>query len=755
MDSLDLLKLSAPQLWLNPNKLPAAEALEKLPFSIKDIEEADARLRRFAPLIEELFPETAPSHGVIESPLTETPRLKEALGLTGRLFVKRDSDLPIAGSVKARGGIYEVLLHTERLIGEAVYSMSPEEIRARLEGCTVQVGSTGNLGMSIGIMSAALGYKAVVHMSSDAKQWKKDLLRSKGVTVVEYEGDYSSAVKRGRELSEADPMSYFVDDENSLPLFMGYAVAALRLKKQLDEAGVAVDEKHPLNLYLPCGVGGAPGGICFGAKAVFGDAVNCFFAEPTEAPCMLAAFLTGGPVPVTELGLSGKTEADGLAVGTASKLVCDSVKELVSGEYTVSDDALPDLQNLLYDNEKLFIEPSSAASLGFAEHAKNGVPDEAGVTHIAWATGGRLVPEEERRKQLITRVAAALIRRDGRFLACRRPPEKARGGLWEFVGGKLEPGETGREALVRECREELGIEIEAGDEFMQLVHDYPDLTVELTLYKARIAQGEPKLMEHTELAWVSPTEIDKYEFCPADEAILAKLRLGGSLYPLLNEKVDEEYARFQRKLVPDADPNTIIGVRLPDLRAAAKSISGTVKADLFMFELPHTYYEEDMLHAMLINEIKDYDRAIYELEELLPLVDNWAVCDTIKPKAFIKHRAELWEKIPEYLASPLPFTVRFGISMLMSHFLDADFKPEALERAARVEREEYYVRMMQAWFFATALAKQEKAALPYFERGFEGDGDGAVMRMAVRKCRESRRIRPELNDYLKHLCEKA
>jgi mutator protein MutT len=584
-------------------------------------------------------------------------------------------------------------------------------------------------------------------MSSDAKPWKKNMLREKGVTVIEYDGDYSSAVARGRELSNEDPKSYFVDDENSLPLFMGYAVAALRLKKQLEKARVKVDAEHPLNLYLPCGVGGAPGGITFGAKVVFGDSVNCWFVEPTQAPCMLAAFLCGGPVPVTELGLSGKTEADGLAVGTASKLVYDTVKELVSGEITVIDGALQPYQNELYDCEGIYVEPSSAAALEALKYLDEGIPDGANVTHIAWATGGRLVPESERKKQLYTRVCAALIWRGGRFLACRRPPNKARGGLWEFVGGKVEPGETGEAALIRECREELGIGIEVRGEFMSLLHRYPDLTVWLTLYNARISEGEPQLLEHTQLAWVAPNGLGDYEFCPADEGILAVLGKGNATFGRLLEFEDRGYGEFQRKLVPNVDPHRIIGVRLPDIRAIAKEIRGTEEAERFMFALPHFYYDEDMLHAMLINEIKDIDRLFYEIDEFLPLVDNWAVCDTIKPKAFKKHRQELWEKIPEYLASPHEYTVRFGIGMLMAHFLDEDFKKEALDLVDRVDRGEYYVKMMKAWFFATALAKQYDAAIPYYERGF---GDEEVKRMTKRKCLDSFRISEEKKNYIKN-----
>ena len=523
MDCLGKLKSGSEQLWLNPSIKDPGDALPFLKLGFIDIVGADERLKRFAPLIARLFPETEPAGGIIESPLTEIPGMREALGVSGRLFIKRDSELPIAGSVKARGGIYEVLLHTEELLGGEVFSLSPEEIRRRLAGYTVQVGSTGNLGLSIGIMSAALGYRAVVHMSSDAKEWKKALLREKGVDVVEYAGDYSSAVRMGREASDADPMSYFVDDENSEPLFLGYAAAALRLKAQLDAAGVTVDADHPLNVYLPCGVGGAPGGIAFGLKHVFGSGVSCFFAEPTEAPCMLAAFLTGAPVPVTELGLSGATEADGLAVGTASALVYDTVKELVSGEFTVNDGELSPLQNLLYKTEKLYVEPSSAAALAFARHTEL-LPDGKNVTHIVWATGGRLVPESERKKQLVTEVAAGLIRKNGRFLIAKRPENKARGGMWEFVGGKLEDGETAEDALVRECREELGVSVEPQGVFTRVEYRYPDISVGLTVINAVIADGEPKLYEHSALEWILPSEADNYRFCPADEEILERIK---------------------------------------------------------------------------------------------------------------------------------------------------------------------------------------------------------------------------------------
>ena len=391
-----------------------------------DILDAEARLQRFAPFIRERFPETAPRGGLIESPLTPIPRmqrlLEERFGavIPGRLLLKQDSHLAIAGSVKARGGIYEVLKHTEELAMENgllsetddYAKLASPEMREFFSRYTVQVGSTGNLGLSIGIASAAVGYKVIVHMSVDAKQWKKDLLRAHGVQVIEYEADYGEAVKQGRARSDADPMSYFVDDENSRNLFLGYAVAALRLRQQLAEQNVAVDREHPLLVTIPCGVGGAPGGVAFGLKHVFGDSVHCFFAEPTQAPCMLAGMATGlhSKVSVQDLGLTGLTEADGLAVGRPSGFVGGVMEPLLSGEVTIADPKLYTFMRALLESENIFLEPSACAAFqGPAEllrqqegrdyAARQGLTAErlANSTHIAWATGGALVPEDIRK----------------------------------------------------------------------------------------------------------------------------------------------------------------------------------------------------------------------------------------------------------------------------------------------------------------------------------------------------------------------
>ena len=417
-------------VWINPRRRPAGEALASLPLGMEDILDAEARLARFAPFIRLRFPETEPTRGLIESPLTLIPDMKAALearhgiAIPETLLLKQDSHLAIAGSVKARGGIYEVLKHTEELalrhglitLTDDYARLASPEARAFFSRFTVQVGSTGNLGLSIGIASAAVGYRVIVHMSADARRWKKDLLRQHGVTVMEYEADYGEAVRQGRARSDADPDSYFIDDENSKDLFLGYSVAALRLKNQLAERHIAVDEDHPLIVTVPCGVGGAPGGITFGLKQVFGDRVHCFFAEPTQAPCMLAGMATGlhSAVCVQDLGLSGVTEADGLAVGRPSGFVGGMMEPLLSGEVTVRDGQLYDWMRLLEGSEGIFLEPSACAAFrgvtalwqsepGKAYLEQTGLKDRMSqAAHIAWATGGALVPEAEREKYRVS-----------------------------------------------------------------------------------------------------------------------------------------------------------------------------------------------------------------------------------------------------------------------------------------------------------------------------------------------------------------
>ena len=410
--------------WINEKKIPHGEnAITQV--NPSQIADASRRLKRFAPYLKTVFPELKATGGIIESELREIPGMKELLNnewgadIRGRLFLKMDSHLPVSGSVKARGGIYEVLKHAEALALESGklketddYSiLASQEFRDFFGQYKVQVGSTGNLGMSIGIMSARLGFHVIVHMSADAKQWKKDLLRSRGVEVIEYADDYCAAVEQGRKNSDQDPMSYFVDDENSQHLFMGYSVAGERLKKQLEDQNIPVDGEHPLFVYIPCGIGGAPGGVTYGLKQAFGDAVHCFFTEPTHACCMLMGMATGlhDGVSVKDFDIDGRTEADGLAVGRPSAFVGRVVEPVLSGIATIEDEKLYDLMRGLLKAEDIFIEPSACASFGAlirpedlnAYIQREGIEDKMGqAVHIAWATGGCMVPEETRKAYL-------------------------------------------------------------------------------------------------------------------------------------------------------------------------------------------------------------------------------------------------------------------------------------------------------------------------------------------------------------------
>ena len=423
MDVIDSLKERKETVWLNPGLDKCEPRSEILGYKFVHVKAAQNRFMRFLPYIASAFPETADKKGVIESGLIPIPAMKEQMneagaGIKGRVFLKDDARLPIAGSVKARGGIHEVLKIAETLAQKAgmlwptdnYVKIDSDEFRSFYSQYTIQVGSTGNLGISIGRMAAKLGFRAIVHMSCDARQWKKDLLRSEGVIVKEYEGDYGQAVASGRRESLTDEKSFFIDDENSEDLFFGYSTAALRVQVQLRKAGITIDENHPLFLYLPCGVGGAPGGITFGFKELFGDNVHCFFAEPVEAPCFLLGMATGehDRICVRDIGLSGLTIADGLAVGKPSGFVCRMMEHLVSGAFTVSDAKLLDYQKMLMDLENIRVEPSACAGFkGLSEICRGGNEwdwyiKEHGLSehmdqavHIVWATGGGLMPWDQ------------------------------------------------------------------------------------------------------------------------------------------------------------------------------------------------------------------------------------------------------------------------------------------------------------------------------------------------------------------------
>lgn len=419
---LEQLMAKQEVLWTNPHYTSCNHRVITPLLGEKDIDEAEQRLARFAPYIAKVFPETQKTHGIIESPLVKISQMQEQLEqryqreISGKLYLKCDSHLPISGSIKARGGIYEVLKLAEDIAvkqnllktSDDYAILASEKFRKLFAEYTVIVGSTGNLGLSIGIMSAVLGFKVTVHMSVDAKQWKKDMLRSKGVTVVEHKSDYGKAVEAGRNQAANDSRSYFVDDENSQNLFLGYAVAARRIEKQLAELKIPVDAEHPLFVYLPCGVGGGPGGVTFGLKTVYQGSVHCFFAEPTHSPAMLMGLMTGlhNQIAVQDFGIDNVTAADGLAVGRPSGFVGKVLEEDISGVATVADENLYHWLKMLADSENLYLEPSALA--GFAgvislaatasgqEYLKNNqlLAYMHQATHVVWATGGSMVPKE-------------------------------------------------------------------------------------------------------------------------------------------------------------------------------------------------------------------------------------------------------------------------------------------------------------------------------------------------------------------------
>ena len=214
----------------------------------------------------------------------------------------------------------------------------------------------------------------------------------------------------------------------------------------------------------------------------------------------------------------------------------------------------------------------------------------------------------------------------------------------------------------------------------------------------------------------------------------------------LFELQDLKYRDFHSKLMPETDKETVIGIRTPVLRKFAKEFAGTSEAEAFLRQLPHRYYEENNLHMMLITGIKDYEKCMEEIQRFLPCIDNWATCDYPAPKCFARHKDQVLEEAKRWISSGETYVIRYGIGMLMRLFLDEDFSSEYLEMAAAVQSQEYYVNMMLAWYFATALAKQWDATVPSIEHHKLPDW---VHRKTIQKAVESYRITPEQKEYLK------
>lgn len=411
--------------WFNPGTTSLAEGLPYVGLTEQDVQDAHARLSRFAPYLAKAFPETAATGGIIESELVAIPAMQKRLEkeyqqpISGQLLLKKDSHLPISGSIKARGGIYEVLAHAEKLALEAGlltldddYSklLSPE-FKQFFSQYSIAVGSTGNLGLSIGIMSARIGFKVTVHMSADARAWKKRncaamALRSWNMSKIMVLPSRKDVKQRSLTRTVSLLMTK-IPARCSLGIPSGQ-----RLKQQFAQQGRIVDADNPLFVYLPCGVGGGPGGVAFGLKLAFGDHVHCFFAEPTHSPCMLLGVHTGlhDQISVQDIGIDNLTAADGLAVGRASGFVGRAMERLLDGFYTLSDQTMYDMLGWLAQEEGIRLEPSALAGMagpqrvcasvsyqqmhGFsAEQLRN-------ATHLVWATGGGMVPEEEMNQYL-------------------------------------------------------------------------------------------------------------------------------------------------------------------------------------------------------------------------------------------------------------------------------------------------------------------------------------------------------------------
>lgn len=353
----------------------------------------------------------------------------------------------------------------------------------------------------------------------------------------------------------------------------------------------------------------------------------------------------------------------------------------------------------------------------------------------------------------VVRVVAAIIFRKDKVLVCQRAPEKKRGLKYEFPGGKQEKGETAEQALKRECMEELGVEIRVKELYFVRNFDYSDISVRISFFLAEIESGEPKAIEHTLVKWVTRHETMDLDFCSADSIVAEMLNSKPSESEIRNELLamqDKDYASFTLKLVPNLIPETVIGIRMPSIRNYAKQMikaGQPLALERFMGCLPHKYFEENNLHAALIMGEKDINSCFRRLDEFLPYIDNWATCDMLQPSVLMKHPEDTLLHIDHWLKSNFTYSVRFGLHTLM-RYLDDDFDISILERAASVRSDEYYINMMIAWFFATALAKRYDETLCYIKSRKLSQW---THNKAIQKARESLRVSAEHKQELKEL----
>jgi D-serine dehydratase len=383
-------------VWLGPTARVRPDASR---IAFQEVAAARARMTRFQPVLRQLFPQSG-WDGRVRSALLDYPAPPAGLEA---LRVKADHALPMTGSIKARGGIYDLLCRIERIaVAEglieqhgdysALLENSAKEVLGRFR---IVVASTGNLGFSVGLAARAFGMAAQVHMSLDAKRWKKDRLIALGVDVVEHPFDYSQTVIAAEASAHANGDD-FIDDTSSRDLMIGYALAGDELIDQLADVGIKPTAEQPLVVYLPCGVGGAPGGVTFALKERLGPAVRCVFVEPAASACMMVALANGGAAaPVYSYGLDNNTIADGLAVPLASDLVLDTVGDRIDAVVALPDMAMLEWVARAWREAGLRLEPSAAAALAAIEPYLDAAPHLRTAVHIAWATGGSLLPDEE------------------------------------------------------------------------------------------------------------------------------------------------------------------------------------------------------------------------------------------------------------------------------------------------------------------------------------------------------------------------
>lgn len=416
---------------INPHHSNELHDIEKQSITRADIQEARELLDRAKPLFRNLWPDDKTLEdweGLIESPLTPAQALRKEMDGTGTWLLKRDDDLPVAGSIKGRGAFFAVLEHAETLAiakglitkGQDLSSLSSDEARAIFREYKIAVGSTGNLGMGIALLAAALGFDATVYLSEEAADWKKERLTDKGCKVFEHDGNFKEALQKGRDdcaaANEAKPASaYFVDDEDSKALSVGPTVAGLRMKEQLESQGIKIGADHPLFVYIPTGVGGGPSGVLRGLVDAFQDEglhqhIHGILVQPKQCASVLARMSIPDkdnqqPVDVYHLGLDNKSpRGDGMAVPQASELAFGNLQVNAAGAMTVSDEDMLKNTARLHKTEGIIIETTAAASIngpkwcaskaGHEYIRKNGMEKAMpNAVHVMWFTGGGKVPE--------------------------------------------------------------------------------------------------------------------------------------------------------------------------------------------------------------------------------------------------------------------------------------------------------------------------------------------------------------------------